>query len=165
MDLHRRLLDDLPSIGARPWRPGSCAAKHFRRYQGWGMTAKDDLLLPVALDGSPAQAFASHRVRASAIARWFALDRPLGGLSGQAGENEAVALLAHLQAVSDDPDFAADGQELSRTLVPKVLRRLNRGNGEVGTDGASTKRDYDMALKGLMTIAYRYHGPGLLSDD
>jgi len=35
---------------------------------------------PVALDGSPAQAFASHRARANGIARHFAMSRPLSGI-------------------------------------------------------------------------------------
>ena len=64
-----------------------------------------------------------------------------------------------------EPGFAAPGQEPSATAAPAALRRLNRGNGLVGTKGASTERDYDMALKGLMILLYRYRtqlGPDLI---
>jgi hypothetical protein len=122
------------------------------------MAPTHDPLEPTALDGSPAQAFASHKARANGIAEFFALTRPLEAINGEADEDNTIALIAHLHAASDDPNFAVPGQEASRTLAPKVLRRLNRGDGQVGT-----RRDYDMALKGLMTIAYRYRH--LLSDD
>jgi hypothetical protein len=121
-------------------------------------------LEPTALDGSPAQAFASHKARANGIAKYLALSPPLGPLgplgaiNGTADEDKTTALIAHLHAASDDPDFAVPGQEASRTLAPKVLKRLNRGDGKVGTGG-----NYDFALKGLMPIAYRYRH--LLSDD
>jgi hypothetical protein len=105
----------------------------------------------VALDGSPAQAFASHHARAQGISRYFALTHPLDAISGKADEDNTVALIAHLAAAEEDPGFAVPEQEASLTLAPKVLRRLNRGDGQVGT-----RRDYDMALKGLITIAYRY---------
>ncbi len=117
-----------------------------------------DPLDPLALDGSPGQAFASHKARASGIARFFALNHPLEAINGKADEDKPIALIAHLHAASDDPNFAVPGQEASRTFAPKVLRRLNRGDGQVGT-----RRDYDMALKGLMVIAYRYRH--LLKDE
>ncbi len=114
------------------------------------------LLDPPALDGSPAAAFASHRVRASGIARFFAADRKLTWGNEQAGEDNMTALIAHFQAVRDDPNFASPGMAPSRTLISPALRRLNRGNGQVGTHGASTPRDYDMALKGLVVLLFRY---------
>jgi hypothetical protein len=112
---------------------------------------------PVALDGSPGQAFASHHARAAGIARYFATTHPLSGVDGVADEDKTVALIAHFHAASVDPDFQVDGV-LSRVAAPQALRRLNPGAGEVGTF-----RDYDMALKGLMVIAYRYRS--LLSSD
>jgi hypothetical protein len=137
------------------------------------------LLDPPAIDGSPAQAFASHKTRASAIAREYANRHPLEyigwvvgdheynqddvkkGLaptwSGKLGEDQSIELIAHFQAASDDPEFKVQ-EERSITLAPKTLRKLNPGDGQVGTS-----KDYDMALKGLMVIAYRYRK--LLSDD
>jgi hypothetical protein len=115
-------------------------------------------LEPTALDGSPAQAFASHKARANGIAKYFALTRPLGAINGTADENNTVALIAHLHAASHDPNFAVPGQEASLTLAPTVLGKLNRGDGQVGSQGK-----YDFALKGLMTITYRYRH--LLSDE
>lgn len=118
-----------------------------------------DPLDPAAADASPAQAFASHRARASGIARSFAMDHPIAGFTGEADEDKTIALMAHCQAVRDDPGFAAPGEPPSAELLPQVLRRLNRGDGEMGS-----RRDYDMAVKGLMTLAYRYApelaGPG-----
>ncbi|GIG88017.1 hypothetical protein [Plantactinospora endophytica] len=112
---------------------------------------------PVALDGSPGQAFASHRARAAGIAKYFASTRPLSTVNGTADENNTVTLIAHFHAVADDPDFAVGGVP-SRTAAPQALRRLDQGDGEVGT-----RRDYDMALKGLMVLAYRYRH--LLTDE
>jgi hypothetical protein len=123
-----------------------------------GDVVPDDFLAPVALDGSPGQAFASHKARANGIAKYFAFTRPLTLASAKADENVTVALIAHFHAGADDPGFAVPGHEASRTLAPKVLRMLNRGDGQVGTH-----HDYDMALKGLMVIAYRYRH--LISDD
>jgi hypothetical protein len=68
--------------------------------------------------------------------------------------------------LSLDPGFAAPGQEPSATAAPAALRRLNVGTGLVGTHRASTDRDYDIALKGLMVLVYRYRaqlGPELFS--
>lgn len=111
----------------------------------------------LALDGSPAQAFASHKARANGIARHFALTRPLSEVYGKADENHTTTLLAHFHAVADDPGFAVPGEEPSATAAPIALRRLNQGDGLVGT-----RKDYDMALKGLMVLAYRY--PHLLGE-
>jgi hypothetical protein len=138
---------------------------------------KDFPLDPPALDGTPAHAFASHRTRASAIARHYALANPLNFMGATADEDNTMCLIAHLQAASDDPDFAVSGQEPSLTLAPKVLRSLNKGIGAVGTTVDPDKGtflgfgyevrtrhgDYDPALKGLMVIAYRYRH--LLSED
>lgn len=119
---------------------------------------------PVALDGSPAQAYASHRARANGIARFFAETRPLSSIEQgkQAGEDNTTTLLAHFHAVRHEPGFRPAGANVppSADEAPKALRRLTMGNGLVGTEGASTKRDYDMGLKGLVPLAYRY--PDLL---
>jgi hypothetical protein len=117
-----------------------------------------DPLASVALDGSPAQAFASHKARANGLARHFALTRHLSTVQGEAGEDNTVTLMAHLHAASEDPTFAVPNQEPSLTAAPKALRRLTRGEGKVGTFGK-----YDFALKGLMPIAYRYRH--LLSEE
>jgi hypothetical protein len=108
-------------------------------------------LAPVAVDGSPAHAFASHKARANGMARFFAEARPLSEVNGKASENNSVAVLAHLHAASADPAFSVNGEEVSRTAAVKAIMRLNKGDGEVGTH-----KDYDMALKGLMTVLYRY---------
>src|SRR5690242_19027094 len=101
--------------------------------RGKGSAMSDDFPLdPPAMDGSPAQAFASHRTRASAIARSYALTHPLDFTGAAAGEDNTISLIAHLQAVSDDPAFGVPGQEPSRTLALKVLGSLNQGNGAVG---------------------------------
>src|SRR5215212_4809080 len=105
-----------------------------------------------ALDGSPAQAFASHKARVSGIARFFAQTRPLQTVDGKADEDKTIHLLAHLHVASEDSSFAVGGL-VSHDHIPAALRRLNRGDGLVGT-----RHDYDMALKGLMTIVYRYEG-------
>jgi hypothetical protein len=122
------------------------------------------LLDPIAIDGTPAQAFASHKTRASAIARQYAMDNPLDFTDNTiAGENETIRLIAHLQAVSDDDKFP------SRDLVSTMLRKLVQGDSLVGTNYkgltgvAARKGDYDFALKGLIVIVYRYRH--LLSDD
>jgi len=131
----------------------------------------------VAIDGTPAHAFASHRARASAIARHYALANPLTFMGATADENNTTWLIAHLQAASEDLAFAVPGQEPSLTLAPKVLRSLNKGQGGVGTTVDEEKEtflgfgyhlkgrpgDYDAAFKGLMVIAYRYRR--LLPDD
>ncbi len=101
-----------------------------------------DPLDSLALDGSPAQAFASHKARANGIARFFAQTRPLDAVNGQADENHTITLIAHLHAASDDPNFKV-GDKISLQLIPEVLRRLNHGDGLVGT-----RHDYDMALRG-----------------
>ena len=140
--------------------------------------SRDTLLTPTPIDGSPAQAFASHRVRANDIARQYAVDHPLTYSGGEATEDNVLQLIAHLHTVSHDPNFHPPGQpEPSKTLAPKMLRQLNKGAGAVGTtvdedDGTflgfgyhidARPGDYDPALKELMVIAYRYRH--LLSDD
>jgi hypothetical protein len=134
------------------------------------MASNPDPLGPVAPDGSHAQAFATHRARGNGIARFFALTRRLKDIpSQQAGEDNVHTLIAHFHMLSIEPGFAPPGpppgQEPSATAAPAALRRLDRGNGLVGTEGASTERDYDMALKGLMILLYRYRaqlGPDLI---
>jgi photosystem II stability/assembly factor-like uncharacterized protein len=138
---------------------------------------EDYLLDPVAIDGTPAQAFASHKTRASAISRQYAFTHPLNVTGVTADEDNTIQLIAHLQAASDDPSFSCPGQEPSVSLAPKMLRNLNKGDGAVGTtvdedNGVfldfgyhvgSRPGDYDAALKGLMVIAYRYRH--LLTED
>jgi hypothetical protein len=128
------------------------------------MPSDADPLAPVAADGSHGQAFATHKARGDGIARFFANTRLLKDIKAeQAGEDNIQTLIAHFHMLKLDPAFASPGQEPSATAAPAALRRLNRGNGLVGTHGASTKRDYDMALKGLIVLLYRYREQ--LGDD
>ncbi len=119
---------------------------------------QDGYLDPVALDATPGGAFASHRARANGIARFYAYTHPLENFVARKGETRrfdedaSFALIAHLHAAGQDAAFKAEkSPEPSRTLVSKVLHTWTPGDGRVGT-----KRDYDMALKGLMTATYRY---------
>ena len=129
--------------------------------------ADPDPLDPIAADGSPAAAFATHQARANGIAKHFALTRRLKDIKAeQAGEDNTTTLIAHCHMLSLDSAFTPPGEEPSITAMPAALRRLNRGNGLVGTKGASTERDYDMAVKGLMVLLYRYRqqlGPDLVA--
>lgn len=126
------------------------------------MPIPDSYLDAPALNGTPEAAYASHEERALGIARHYAYTHPLGEFDDPGGrefsEDAATALIAHLHAAAADPAFAAPGAEASRTLIPKVLHHWNPGDGEVGT-----KRDYDIALKGLMTAVCRY--PGLFGPE
>jgi hypothetical protein len=126
-------------------------------------TPPPDTFLPYPpLDGSPAQAFASQRARVDAIARHYAAGRPLGFRLPQPDdgnpemtEGVTLQLIAHLHAVSLDPGFRTPRELPSRLLVPIRLRA--RRAGTVGT-----RNDYDMALKGLVVLLYRYRA--LLAD-
>jgi hypothetical protein len=116
-----------------------------------------DVVVPFPpLDGGAAQAFATHKARADAIARHYASRRPLGlrlpqpdNDNPEMTEGASMQLVAHLHAMSADPEFCVPGELPSRFLVPIRLRL--RRLGEVGT-----KHDYDMALKGLVALLYRY---------
>jgi hypothetical protein len=131
----------------------------------WGQfyePSGDYVLDEVPADGSPAKAYATHQARAKTIARNFASKNALKLEHQIANEDNAIYLIAHFQAARDKPDFKADGaDEISKTLAPKVLRLMHKGHGQVGThfdDPFFGKRDgdYDMALKGLIVLAYRY---------
>jgi photosystem II stability/assembly factor-like uncharacterized protein len=141
---------------------------------------EDYIFKPIACDGTPAQAFASHKTRASAIARQIAIRMPLNTMATEATEDNTLQLIAHLQAVSDDPDFRSNEQvELSRILAPKMLRNLNMGEGAVGTKFSEKngtflgfgyhvgrrRGDYDSVLKELMVIVYRYRNLLIDPDD
>lgn len=121
------------------------------------MPPDPDPLDPIAVDGSPAQAFATHKVRADGIARHFAFTRHLNDIPvEQAGEDNVTTLIAHFHMLKLEPGFTPPGQEPSALAAPAALRRLNRGNGLVGSKGASTTRDYDMAVRCLMVLLNRY---------
>ncbi|MEV4067843.1 tetratricopeptide repeat protein, partial [Nonomuraea dietziae] len=137
-----------------PWRDWFMIPKATRNY------AQIDVL---PADGTPAAAYASHTSRANSIARHHALHTRLAAEVPQPDandpkvtENVTTQWIAHLHAVSQDPDFHVGNDPSSLTLFRARLRE--RVCGEVGT-----KKDYDMALKGLMVIAYRYRR--LLSED
>jgi hypothetical protein len=50
-------------------------------------------------------------------------------------------------------EVRAPVEGFSAVLIPQALRRMNAGNGEVGTT-TLTDRDYDMAIKGLVPMLY-----------
>src|SRR4051812_18740517 len=101
-----------------------------------------DPLDPIALDGSPGVAYATHKARANGIARHFALTRHLKDIAAeQADEDNVTTLIAHFHMLKVEPGFPLGGLEPSATAAPAALRRLNRGNGLVGTKGVTTHRD------------------------
>jgi hypothetical protein len=109
-----------------------------------------------ALDGSPTHAFASQSGRAQALARRYVRQHPVELFRQNNGEDISMVLTAHLHAASVDNDFrSAPGELPSRLIAAVTLRDIPLG--EVGTD-----HDYDMTLKGLMVIAFRYRT--LLTD-
>jgi hypothetical protein len=124
----------------------------------------DAPLDPLPLDGSPGQAFASHHVRAKAIARHFVQTRRMDGPTGIADENSSIQLIAHLHVLSVDPDFHIPGELPHSVVTNTLLRSSSQGNGAMGTSfeqeipGIVFSRlgDYDMALKGLMVVLHRY---------
>lgn len=116
------------------------------------MAIPEDFLNAVAPEGTPGQAYASHKARANGIAKYFASTRPLDFRGHKADENNTVALIAHLHAAASDASFKPEKQPSpSAQLAPEILLSMNKGDGEVGTGG-----EYDFALKGLCVIAYRY---------
>ena len=101
----------------------------FLQWRDWFLVGRKEevseyLLDSTATGDTPAHAFASHKVRASSIARQFALNMPLQIESNTATEDNTIQLIAHLQAGSDDPSFSCPGQEPSVSLAPKMLRNL-----------------------------------------
>jgi hypothetical protein len=116
-------------------------------------------LSEVPPDASPANAFVTRAARAGDAATWYITAVPLlweipGGIP--TGEDQTYQLLAHLHAMATSGGaYRAPGQAPSGAQVAMLLRALVRG--EVGTD-----KDYDMALKGLVTAICRYRG--LLTD-
>ncbi|MFI7048913.1 LGFP repeat-containing protein, partial [Streptosporangium sandarakinum] len=124
----------------------------------------DALIETLATDTTPALAFASHASRTTSVARHYVRTRPLRPSFTAATEDNSIQLIAHLHMASVDPAFCARGELPPRILASAALGSLNRGHGQVGTSfneeflGVKLRRDgdYDMALKGLMVIAYRY---------
>ncbi|MFE2103924.1 LGFP repeat-containing protein, partial [Streptomyces sp. NPDC059468] len=131
--------------------------------------AVDAYLDPLPLDGSPGHAFASHTVRARAIARHFVQTRRMDGPTNITDENSSIQLIAHLHVLSVDPEFHIPGGLPHRLVVNTLLRSSTQGVGAMGTSFRerlpsddfpfkllSRPGDYDMALKGLMVVLYRY---------
>jgi hypothetical protein len=91
----------------------------------------EDRLNSVAVDGSPASAFASHKARANGIAEFVARNRNLREIKAtQVGENETFTMIAHCHMLQLDPDFQPDGQPPSAMALPAALNRLNAIAGE-----------------------------------
>lgn len=114
-----------------------------------------------ALDGSPAHAFAGHRLRTASIARHYLhTTRVTSWPAGQATENNALLLVAYLQAVTEDPSSRVPGELPNAVVAHTLLRAMDRGHGQVGTSYdeffGSRQGDYDMALKVLMVVLHRY---------
>jgi hypothetical protein len=63
-----------------------------------------DPIDPLALDRSPAQAFAGDKAGVKGIARFFAQTCPLDTVNKKAEENYSITLPAYLCAASDDPN-------------------------------------------------------------
>lgn len=162
-----------PTITSSPFTP----PEDFRDFgntpevQLWFTPIFDAPLNPPTLDGTPAHAFAfaTDKARANVIARHYAVTRPLNVTfdkfrpSGEAideekgsSENDTIRLIAHLHLISKDTNYCNPGELPSRILVPIAIRQMVRG--KVGT-----KKDYDMCLKGIMVILYRYRE--LLTDE
>ena len=104
-----------------------------------------------------AEVYASQAARVSEVARTYARRVPFrvpfpgdkDPDKPEATEDDMFQLIAHLHAVSEEPDFRPPGELKSRVLAHARLRQYRRG--KVGT-----KRDYDMCLKGLMVVISRY---------
>ena len=115
--------------------------------------ADPDPLDPVATDGSPAAAFATHQARANGIAKHFALTRRLKDIKAeQAGEDNTTTLIAHCHMLgwipaSPHPAAGAERHRDARRAAPAQPRQRPGGH-----KGASTERDYDMAVKGLVVL-------------
>ena len=121
----------------------------------------DAPLAPLPMDTSHGQAFASHRARATAIARHYVRTRPMPGGHRFADEDSAIQLIAHLHVLAVDPEFRVPGQLPNKVLAHTLLRTLETEHGQMGTsydEGilGSRKGDYDMAVKGLMVVVHRY---------
>ncbi|RKN55368.1 hypothetical protein D7193_11895 [Micromonospora costi] len=121
-----------------------------------------------ARDSSPGHAYASHWTRVSDVARHYAYTRPLRPsplTEKEGGENESVQFIAHLRAIAEDPNFCVTGELPSRLLFAVALRLLTPGQTGTHYDmlGACRPGDYDMAIKGYMTLLYRYRH--ILNDD
>lgn len=136
-----------------------------------------DYILPfeaIAIDGTAAQAFASHSPRASAVAEKYARDHPLRDVNGVLDEDRTIILISHFRGFDDHLDYRVpkENQKHLAAEAVEALKRLEMGHGRVGTSideeiilGMKLKRngDYDMGLKGLMVIVYRYRH--FLTDD
>ncbi|MEY8350900.1 hypothetical protein AALF16_21955 [Bacillus cereus] len=118
-----------------------------------------------ALDGTPHNAYASHAMRARSIVKHYVdAKRNLTWPVGEATETNTTLLIAYLQAAADDYNSRVPGELPNRVIAHAMLRTMNPGHGQVGTEineeflgiKISRKGDYDMTLIGLMVVAYRY---------
>lgn len=100
-------------------------------------------------DGSPEQAYAYHDERLDQIAEHLVRTRPLVRRYEETGEDITFKLMALLHLAAKDPGHRSPGQPRSAAQVAVVLRELRWG--PMGTD-----MDYDMCLKGLMTVVCRH---------
>ncbi|MCX4806937.1 hypothetical protein OG594_35855 [Streptomyces sp. NBC_01214] len=145
------------------------------------VNTRDVDLGPPIIDPSPAHAFASHAMRMDAIAEHYAVHQPLRVAfwrpdpgHPEATEDDTFQLMAHLHLSSKDRGFRVPGELPSLILANIRLRQLRPGHMGTAIDRdievqgfdlghVSRKGDYDMALKGIIAIAYRYRQ--LLTED
>ncbi|MGH4009902.1 MAG: LGFP repeat-containing protein [Pseudonocardiaceae bacterium] len=113
--------------------------------------AVDARLTALPPDGSPEQAFARHDDRLDQIAEHFIRTRPLVRRYAGAGEDITFQFMALLHLAAKDPDHQSQGQPRSSAQVAVGLREIIVG--EMGTN-----KDYDITLKGLMTVICRHEG-------
>ncbi|MFC7385369.1 LGFP repeat-containing protein [Sphaerisporangium rhizosphaerae] len=122
--------------------------------------AFDVWLDPPAVDETPHHAFAAHSDRLDAVADHFLRTRPVDWRAVPDGEDVTFHLFALLHSMTRDPAHRSPGRPRSSILVALCLRAIVVK--KMGTDG-----DYDMTLKGLMTVVGRYSAllsPGQLAS-
>ncbi|MFC4536457.1 LGFP repeat-containing protein [Sphaerisporangium dianthi] len=125
------------------------AGRVFQARVPFVFRALDVWLDPPAVDKTPQHAFAAHGDRLDAVAEHYLRTRPLDWRAVPDGEDVTFHLLALLHRMTRDPAHRSPGRPRSGILVALCLRAIVVK--KMGTDG-----DYDMTLKGLMTVAGRY---------
>jgi hypothetical protein len=123
----------------------------FEMHLDFTHRAWDPWLTGLPSDGSPQQAFASHDDRVDQLAEHYVRTRPLVRRYAETGEDITFQFMALLHLAAKDPDHRSPGQPRSSAQVAVGLREIVLG--ETGTE-----KDYDITLKGLMTIICRHEG-------
>ncbi|MFD8493802.1 LGFP repeat-containing protein [Amycolatopsis sp. NPDC059657] len=135
--------------------------------QGWTLTATTEVFYTGGTDvrdvsaTDPARALDNLDVRRSRAAEHQACQNPLDISSRKAGEGEITGVAAHLETVRrQGTDFRCPGQASSVELANRLLRQATTyPTGSTFDDVFICEHrygDYDMFLKGLMVVMYRY---------